>query len=683
MLKQKIIIFPDIQSSAPGARKPLIFWKRIKKNTEKELHLALLVEGRTDQETYQLGKDLWEMISAYENELVINKNGLANPEFVCESILKIANEYLANFCHRTQIDNWSDLGIVILVANENSLYFTRVGRPRLILFRDNQIILADENLTHPRSPQFSPPFSELAGGLLNLGDRILLLSGTITEAFSWEEVYSLAAHPNTTQAFHNVVRSLEVVSPSINSAFLFGDVVAENIGEEVFAGLLKMRLKENRVGDLFFQEFDPTFRETPAAAPAAGFVPWREILAVSGGRLFSGLKSVGRMIGLPLKPLGRKIGGLSSTRKAILGALVIIILAFATLVLRSISRTSVPSGTPEADLQARYDQAAKLKDDASDALIYQDEEKARQSLAQADSLLEQVSQSGDLGIKALKLKQEVDDQLAALDKAQNSQASKIWSLEDSQDQIKRLALENNGNVFVLTNKGGWDIKPGEKPATQNFSGTVSGSFGWLVPTQGDELFLAPKDKNYSAINLAARTISEKKDLPGEVNPASSAASSYQSFVYFYDPAENQIKQFVYGGGNLTFKTNWLKQDLKDVLKDNPAVSLGIDGSIFMVTEKGDLLKLSGGKKSAWDAEKPGTAFKGNKLILETKPEDVNLYLLDPDNQRVVIFEKETGKLKGQIQNSAIAKAVDFQVSEKEKNIYFAGLSDLFKLSFTP
>jgi len=681
MLNQKIVIFPDVQHSAPTAPKPLVFWKKIKKNSDQELHLALLVEGRTDRETLQLGRELWEMVSAYENELVINKNGLSNPEFVCESILKIANEHLANFSHRTQVDNWGDLGIVILVANGNALYFARIGRPRLILFRDNQIILADENLSHPRSPQFSPPFSELAGGLINLGDRILLLSGTVTEAFSWEEVYSLAAHPNTSQAFRNVVRSLEVVNPSINSAFIFGDVVAENIGEEVFAGLLKTRLKENRVGDLYFQEFDPTHREVVAAQSA--FVPWREILFAAGGTAVSAARTMGRIVGFPLKPIGQKIGALSPTRKAILGAFVIIILALGVLIFRSMPKPASESGAPAADFQGLYDRAAQLKKDAEDALIYQDEEKARKSLAQADGLLEQASQSSDIGIKALKLKQEVDDQLAGLDKAQNSQSSKIWSTADNQEQIKRLTLENSGNIFALTSKGGYEIKPVEKPVVQNFSGAASESFGWLVTTRSDGLYLAPKDKNYFAINLASRTIGEKKDLPEEVSAGISAAGSYESFVYFFDPAENQIKQFEYNGGSLDFKADWLKQDLKDVFNNNPAESLAIDGSIFLVTRDGSLLKLSGGKKTGWNAEKPGTGFKGDKLVLQTKPDDKNLYLLDPDNQRIAVFEKETGKLKGQLENSALSKAVDFQVSEKEKNIYFATPNDLFKLSFTP
>ena len=682
MLNKKIVIFPDIQSLVSAAPKPLIFWKKIKKNSDKELHLALLAEGRTDQETFQLGKELWEMISTYENELVINKNGLSNPEFVCESILKIANEYLTNFCHRTRVDNWSELGIVILVANGSGLYFARVGRPRLILFRENQIILADENLSHPRSPQFSPPFSELAGGLINMGDRILLLSGTITERFSWEEVYSLAAHPNTSQAFLNVVKSIEVLNPSINSAFIFGDVVAANTGEEVFTGLLKTKLKENRVGDLYFQEFDPTFREVAGASTT--FFPWREILSATVVTALSAFRAIGRIIGFPLKPLGQKIGALSSTRKAILGAFVIIILALGILIFRSTSKPTAENSGPAADFQALYDKAGQLQKDANDALIYQDEEKARKSLAQADNLLEQASQSSDVGIKALKLKQEVDDQLAGLDKAQNSQSSKIWSTPDSQEQIKRLGLESNENVLVLTSKSGYEIKPADTSAAQNFSGeAVSGSFGWLVPTQSDDLYLAPKDRNYSAINLTARTISEKKSLPTEVNSSVSAAGSYQSFVYFFDPAENQIKQFTYDSSNLTFKADWLKQDLKDVLNNNPAESMAIDGSIFLVTENGTLLKLSGGKKASWDAEKPGTGFKGDKLILQTKPDDKNLYLLDPDNQRIAVFEKETGKLKGQLENSALTKTVDFQVSEKEKTIYFATPNDLFKLSFTP
>lgn len=687
MLPQKIHIIPEIQEFAPTANKPLLFWKKIKKKQEKELHLIMLFEGRTAKEGHDLGKELWEIISAYENELTLNQNGLTNPEYVCEAILKISNDFLVKWSHGIQISNWSELGVIIAVANSSAVYFTRIGKPRIMLFRNNQIILADENLTQPRSPQFFPPFSELAGGALMPNDRILVLSGDFTESFSLEEISSLIASPEISQVYYNVVRSLEVLSQPKNTAFLLGDLVPFNKDDNSVLSIISEKLKENRIGELYFQEFNPASSLAgPVHSVSSSFVPWKEIAGALGSKLKGTTSVILKIISLPLKPLLKKFNTLSFARKTTLVSSLVLFIALIVILARSmISQPSQPAG-PQVDYKALYDRATQLKEDAQSALIYQDEEKARKNLGEADGLLEQAALSSEWGIKALKLRQEVDDQLAALDKAQTSQAIKIWTNPEADNPIKKISLENNKDVLILASKNTWTINPSaENSDAQKISGnlSLSQSKGWLVASKNEFLYASPQDRSFYAISPASKNISEKKDMPQEVKASSSAMASYDAFVYFFDPEEVQIKQFVYGENGMVFKSNWLKQDLKSDLKDDPIVSMAIEGSIFSVTRNGNFYRFSGGKKVAWDAEKPGTVIKGDNLAIFTRPEDSNVYLLDPSNKRIVILEKETGKLKGQIQNSSLAQALDFQVNEKGKTAYFVTDSNLFKLSFAP
>ena len=691
MLPQKFHIIPEVQNPVPNSNGPLVFWKKIKKNQDKELHLFLLLEGRTEKETGDLGKELWEMISAYENELAMNQNGLTNPEYVCEAILKIGNDFLLHYGHETQIDNWSDIGIIIAVASPSALYFTRIGRPRLMLFRNNQIILADENLSHPRSPQFSPPFSELAGGPLLMGDRILLVSGEITDSFSWEEISSLTAPPDILQAYYNMVRSAEVSKPQRNTAFILGDVVHISRNEEPIINILKGKLKESRMGEMHFFEFNNNNNNANRLNKTASssFVPWKEVIDAISKKFIGTLGFLTKIFGILLKPLVRKYKSLSTARKTILVSFLVIFVAFTVLIARSVINNQPVETVPQIDYKALYDKAVQLKDEASSALIYQDEEKARKSLAQADTLLEQVSQSSEWGIKAIKLRQEVGDQLATLDKAQPTQTSKIWTAPDGQGAIRKFDLKNNNSLLLITDKGAWNIKLGENDlSADNFSrnigiecGQSSPSRCSLVAINSTDLFLSPQDKLFQNINAATKEVSDKKELPSEIKASFSLPASFGSSVYFFDSEETQIKQFNYSNNGLTFKSDWLKQDLKPELKDDPVVSMNIDGSIYLVTKKGNLLRLSGGKKASWNAEKPGTNFTGDNLSIKTNPDDKNLYLLDPAKKRIVLFEKESGKLKGQVQNSNLEGAIDFQIDEKNKNIYFTTSNDLFKMKF--
>jgi hypothetical protein len=48
---------------------------------------------------------------------------------------------------------------------------------------------------------------------------------------------------------------------------------------------------------------------------------------------------------------------------------------------------------------------------------------------------------------------------------------------------------------------------------------------------------------------------------------------------------------------------------------------------------------------------------------------------------VIIFDKSSGKLAGQVQNTAFGQAVDLQVNEGKKEIYFATPNALFSTKF--
>jgi len=685
MQPQKIQVIPEIQNLSPSSPKPLVFWKRIKQNQEKELHLFLLLEGRTDAETRQLGKEFWEVVSANTNELAINQKGFSNPEYVCEAILKIGNEFLTTWSRQTQIDNWSDISLIIAVATPQSIYFARLGKARIFLFRSHQIILADENLSYPRSPQFSPPFSELAGGSLKLGDRIIFASAEIMESFSREEISSLAVPSELTQAFYNIVRSLEVAGSPKNAAFILGDVVPFHKPEEQLQPTLEGKLKEARIGELHFREFNPIARQINVSSP---LVPWKEILSAFWKKLPNVGHPITKFFAWLLRPLAKKISSLSLARKAILFSFLVFFVAFAGLLVRSLTYQPPTAEPVKTDFKAIYDRAEQLREEASAALIYQDENKARESLMQADSLLEQASTSGEWGIKAIKLRQELNDQLATLDKAQPTETKKIWSLPEDQGSLIKISLQNNQNILAVAGKSVWSVKAGTDNPQADKLADVSINCGqspqekcWLLSTKNGLWLSSSKDRVYFIVDPIARKVSEKKELSQEAQGPFSAAASFDSAIYFFNLPGTQIKQFSLENNELKLSRDWLKQDLEEDFKDDTVVSMSIDGSIFAVTQKGNLLRLSGGKKTSWNAERPGSSFQGDKLALFTKPEYKNLYLLDPEKKRVIVFEKESGKLKGQAQNISLGQAIDFQVDEGKKEVYFVTPRDLYQLNF--
>ena len=680
MFLQKIQILPAVSQPDPSSPKPLIFWKRISQDQDKELHLFLLVEGRTSRETDELGRELWQIVSSYTNELVINQRGLVNPENICESILGICNDFFSNWIQKFPLDKWSDLNIILSLATPLAIYFARIGEARIILIRNKQIILADENLTQPGSPKFSPPFSEIAGGSLNMGDRFLIASPEIVNSFSFDEISSLAAPPGLTGAFHNMLRSLEMLAPPRNFAFILGNLIPlERPDLELMTPPLNEKIKEARIGDLNFVEFNPTLPEfnKQTSKNALG----ESNFSFVGNIFIALLELVMKIMGKIFRPLGRKISSLSLTRKIILFAGIGLFIVYLSFVGTSLINRK-PGDTIKTDYQAAFSQAENLKTEAESALIYQDEEKVRKNLTQASFILDDVITSSDWGIKALKLQKEIFDQLATLDKAQNSQVNKVWSVPENKGTVKKIFLTKNNGTILLTEKTVFSLKEnGDKLEGQEYGKTITlGQEKSYLASIGNELILTiPQNKSYFMINPASKEISDKKELAPEIKNNASAVSYFESSLYFFDPDEAQIKQFSYGNNDLRFTRDWFKQDFKEEFKDDPVVSLSVDGSIFAITKNGKISRFSGGKKNSWNAELPRSEIRGEKLALITKPEYKKLYLLDPAAKRIIIFEKEGGKLAGQVQNSSLGQAVDFQVDETKKELYFATPGAVFKI----
>lgn len=112
-------------------------------------------------------------------------------------------------------------------------------------------------------------------------------------------------------------------------------------------------------------------------------------------------------------------------------------------------------------------------------------------------------------------------------------------------------------------------------------------------------------------------------------------ASYLRFAYVLDPVENQIWKYERKRSSYTAATAYNKgADLSQ------AVSIAIDGAIYILSEDGTIQKLFRGEKVDFSfRELPSIPFVGQKLKIFTTDEHDYLYVLDPDNARVLVFTK--------------------------------------------
>ena len=131
---------------------------------------------------------------------------------------------------------------------------------------------------------------------------------------------------------------------------------------------------------------------------------------------------------------------------------------------------------------------------------------------------------------------------------------------------------------------------------------------------------------------------------GVITPMNTADESWKSgidirtygrYSYVLDPVNNQI--WKYERKRTNYSSAVAYSDGTDLSR---AISFSIDGSIYILTDEGTIMKLFRGKKVDYDfKDLPSNGFSGKQLRLHTTAELDFIYILDPENQRILVFVK--------------------------------------------
>ena len=147
-------------------------------------------------------------------------------------------------------------------------------------------------------------------------------------------------------------------------------------------------------------------------------------------------------------------------------------------------------------------------------------------------------------------------------------------------------------------------------------------------------------------------------------------STYLDNLYLLDLENNQIIKCP----NLTNCQLWLKE--KQNLSQ--AISLTIDGSIYILNSDGSIVRYLNGYKK--EDLKPQALFQSEIKTgqILTKTDFKNLYLLDTGNKRLIIFDKK-GQLVKQYICQEFSDLTSFGVTDDEKTVFVLDGTKLYQL----
>jgi hypothetical protein len=360
--------------------------------------------------------------------------------------------------------------------------------------------------------------------------------------------------------------------------------------------------------------------------------------------------------------------------KILLGVVIISII----LLFGSISSTETKK---EAQVQVQTQttllQTIEQKQNMIDSfLLYKNNDGAKTTLAEIDSLMAQLPATSTpegtqyAGVRAKYLEQ----------KELITRATEVKSLKELVDFTKINGKAAPDNISLVNNRiyagDSWEKSVyvyyinGEKGTTtiQEFGQKIN-SLAMSIPDPDGKAVYFLNDKNTLVrIDAVKGTVDKIKinfrtDL-GDIG----GLFIYSNKLYAADKKLNDIFYYKKDGAkeplDFTYVAGWLKE--KDSLANS--ISINIDGSIYTLNADGTIAKFLKGKKEAFSLEKVDPILeKPSKMMVS--PTQNYIYVLDPANKRLVVFDK-TGKYLVQYVSQKFDNLKDFVIDEKSKAMYF-------------
>ncbi len=194
--------------------------------------------------------------------------------------------------------------------------------------------------------------------------------------------------------------------------------------------------------------------------------------------------------------------------------------------------------------------------------------------------------------------------------------------------------------------------------------TVHGATGYVLLAEG-----------VNAISIQQKQIKQniirKSDDWGTI----AAMASFGGNIYLLDSGKSRIWKYVATETGFSDIREYLNPDtLPDLSRSTGMV---IDGSVWIGTSDGKILRFTQGKENSFYPKGVDPAF-GLHLVVYTSDETNNIYVLDNNNKRVVVLDKD-GLYMSQYTWADNTPFTHLAVSEKHGKILLLGNDKIYSL----
>ncbi len=347
--------------------------------------------------------------------------------------------------------------------------------------------------------------------------------------------------------------------------------------------------------------------------------------------------------------------------------------------------SAISHGQAVARASAAYEaQVAAIKDrrdQAAAALIYRDEQKAKALYEEAAGLAAKLPT--DTAARAAEAKALSADIQAGLDEVRH-----VVNVPSPPLEADLAALGTNATGTALLNDGGTLYVFGSDkkvyrfdPAGKTFQpvNAAAGGVGAALATtseNGTDYFL--DDRPGVSLFDPAHSLEQVTDLQPPAGTAWTDLALYGGRLYVLAPnaGDGHILRFGTTGSGFTQPANWIKTKSTSLAD---AMSMAIDGTIFVLKRSGSVVRFAQGSEVGWAVQQVDPPVAAPTRIW-TDQNSNYVYVLDPPNRRLIVYAKQTGAFVSQYRSDAFANLTDFSVDEKDRVIYLLSGSKLYAIT---
>jgi len=571
-----------------------------------------------------------------------------------ESALQSANIYLNDFTKKGHTAWIGNLHLACLVFSRNNIHIGKTGNMIIQLFRSGIISNIDQSIITAIQSDPNKTFSDIASGKIEKKDKILIATNNLSEVLSTQKTKELIIEHTTNKLYH---------------------FIKDNLGEKPLACLLldaetQAPKKEDTLYENRFHSNKSEQEESPETK-----LFFKKIIELKANRINTIIKN---QITLPNKTTDFFL------KHHIIKYIFILFLGL-IIITSPYLVTKLNYDIKIRKINGLMQRITENIEKSQLFLTYQNQTESRMFFKRANTLMD----SADFLFAKLseEAKNKISTEFQTIKTLFNKQKNSLDNIINVVETEKIADLSKNTYSFI----------PNGILKLENFLYLYELTSGFLykidlIDNSSELTFLSSKD----TFKLGAATSNEILLL---ANPEKIAVYNYDKKynLYLLKPnLENtfNIKDMFSYDNNLFFLdtqrlnifkyaktedilngTQWIIKGPTDELTN--AVSLAVDGDIYVATDSGGVFQYSKGirtKDLKFEITPP--LLRAGQIF--TSANLKNLYISDPQNARIICYNKTDGLIK-QFSVSELKNLHDLWVDSDEQTIYLLNGLEIHKI----